>query len=306
MAIVLRPDSRQKTRRTLTIFAFFTGICLFALPGRAAEPASGPEIKVSQGDWPWWRGPGHDGIAEPAQTPPITWSDKQNIAWVAPVPGRGHGSPIVVGDQVVLATADKDRDVESVLCFDRTTGRQVWESVVFQGKLPKKMNEKASLASSTVACDGERFFINFLNDDAAWAIALDRQGGKLWQTRLTDYVIHQGYGSSPLLYGELVIVSADNKSESGGVIAALNRLTGEIVWKRNRPSKPNYPSPTIVHVNGRDQLIMTGCDLVTSLNPSTGEVLWEIDGATTECVTTTVTDGTHIFTSGGYPRNHIS
>ena len=62
----------------------------------------------------------------------------------------------------------------------------------------------------------------------------------------------------------------------------------------------------ILNVAGKDQLLFTGCDLVTSLNPLTGKENWEIEGATTECVTTTVTDGKHIFTSGGYPKNHIS
>jgi hypothetical protein len=51
---------------------------------------------------------------------------------------------------------------------------------------------------------------------------------------------------------------------------------------------------------------MTGCDLVSSFNPITGEKLWEIKGATTECVTTTVTDGIHVYSSGGYPKNHVS
>jgi len=53
-------------------------------------------------------------------------------------------------------------------------------------------------------------------------------------------------------------------------------------------------------------LVLAGCDLVTSLDPVTGKKLWEIPGATTECVTTTVTDGTHVFSSGGWPKNHVS
>ena len=88
--------------------------------------------------------------------------------------------------------------------------------------------------------------------------------------------------------------------------AALDRETGEFVWRNERPTKPNYPSPVIFEVAGKPQLLYTGCDLVTSLNPSTGKTNWEIEGATTECVTTTVTDGTHVFTSGGYPTNHVS
>ena len=275
-------------------------------PGTASDFLTVSPVHVAATDWPWWRGPNHNGIAAADQSPPTTWSESENVAWSTAVPGRGHGAAIVVGDQVVLATADKERDLESVLCFDRATGKQLWESIVHRGNLPVKMNEKASLASSTLACDGDRFFINFLNDGAAWTTALDRNGKQLWQTRITDYVIHQGYGSSPFIYKDLVIVSADNKGQGGGAVAGLNRATGEIVWKHARPQKRNYPSPVVLHVDGQDQLILTGCDLITSLNPQTGETLWEVEGATTECVTTTVTDGTHIYTSGGYPRNHIS
>ena len=166
------------------------------------------------------------------------------------------------------------------------------------------MNAKATLASSTPACDGERIFINFLNGGAAWTTAIDLTGDIIWQKKIADYKIHQGYGSSPAIYEGLVIVSADNKA--GGAIQAMDRETGDIVWKRERPDMPNYPSPVILNVAGRDQLLMTGCELVTSLDPLTGEELWEIEGATTECVTTTVTDGTNIFTSGGYPKNHMA
>jgi outer membrane protein assembly factor BamB len=78
------------------------------------------------------------------------------------------------------------------------------------------------------------------------------------------------------------------------------------VWKIERPKVPNYTSPIILPIGGRDQLLFTGCDLVTSLDPLTGKTLWEIAGSTTECVTSTVTDGKLIFTSGGYPKNHLS
>ncbi len=272
----------------------------------AQRPLGEPPVVDS--DWPWWRGHDRNGIASSHQQPPTSWSEGKNIRWRAPVPGRGHGSPTVLGNRVFLATADHQRQVQSVLCFDRDSGTQVWESIVHEGgfanKSQRKPNEKASLASSTVATDSERLFINFLNDNAVWTTALDLQGGILWQQKISDYVVHQGYGSSPAVYENLVIVSADNKG--GGAIAGLNRQTGEIVWRRDRPAKPNYASPVILSVAGRDQLIFTGCDLVTSLDPRTGELIWEIDGATTECVTTAVTDGTHVFTSGGYPKNHVS
>jgi hypothetical protein len=53
-------------------------------------------------------------------------------------------------------------------------------------------------------------------------------------------------------------------------------------------------------------LLITGCDLITSIDPLTGNKLWEVAGSTTECVTSAVTDGRHIFTTGGYPKNHMS
>ncbi|MEZ6134027.1 MAG: PQQ-binding-like beta-propeller repeat protein [Pirellulaceae bacterium] len=165
-------------------------------------------------------------------------------------------------------------------------------------------NNKATAASCTAACDGERIFVSFPNSDALFATALDLDGNKVWQQRISSYVVHQGYGASPTLYKNLVIVSADNKG--GGALAAMDRTTGDIVWRRERPTKPNYSSPTILHAAGKDQLIMTGCDQVVSYDPLTGKTLWETEGATTECVTSTVTDGKLIYTSGGYPKNHVS
>lgn len=277
---------------------------------RAAEPASGTvaanhRLEVDpRSDWPWWRGPARDGIADSEQEPPLAWSEQQNVLWKTPVPGRGHGSPTVVGEQIFLATAEADREVQSVLCFDRRSGRKMWQTIVHQGGFTTKGNRRASLASSTVACDGERLFINFLNGGAVYTSALSRQGDLLWQTKICDYIVHQGYGSSPAIYDSLVIVSADNKG--GGAVAALDRRTGSVVWKQPRPETPNYASPIILSAAGREQLVMTGCELVVGYDPRTGEKLWETAGSTTECVTSTVTDGRLVYTSGGYPKNHVS
>jgi outer membrane protein assembly factor BamB len=291
------------------LFVLTAGLLAFAGSAEPKEPqpskpADVEPITIASADWPWWRGPNRNGIADPKQTPPLKWSDRENILWKSAVPGRGHGSPTVVGDQVFLATADHETEIQSVLCFDRKSGKQLWQTEVHRGNFETKGNKKASLASSTVACDGKRLFINFLNNGAVYTTALSRDGQKLWQTRITDYVIHQGYGSSPVVYESLVIVSADNKG--GGAMAGLERATGKIVWKRERPKTPNYSSPIILTLTGRPQLLMTGCDFVTSLEPLTGKEIWEIKGATTECVTSTVTDGTVMITSGGYPKNHVS
>ena len=144
--------------------------------------------QITSADWPCWRGPGRDGVASPDQAPPTSWSDTENVLWRAPVPGRGHGSPTVLGGQVFLATADQQRDGQFVLCVDRNTGESVWETMLHQGGLEhkgkRKPNEKASLASSTVATNGDLLYINLLNDGAVWTSALSLEGDVVWQKRL--------------------------------------------------------------------------------------------------------------------------
>ena len=267
----------------------------------AQNAATYPELKAQ--DWPWWRGPSHDGVVRVPMNVPTQWNANENIRWKTPIPGRGNGSPIVVGDQVILATCDENSGSQSLLSLSITDGKVLWQKTIHESGAMRK-NAKSTGASSTPACDGQRLFINFANNQAVTTTALSLTGQVLWQTKITDYQIHQGYGSSPALYEDLVIVSADTKG--GGAIAALRRDTGKLVWKRERPSAPNYPSPIILKIAGRNQMIMTGCDLVTSLDPLTGETIWEVAGATTECVTSTVTDGKLVFTSGGYPKNHMS
>lgn len=260
-------------------------------------------IAVSPNDWPWWRGTQRNGVANPNQSLPRTWSETENVLWASAIPGRGHSSPTVVGDHVYLVTSDEEANNQSVLCYDRATGSQLWETVVHRGGAMRK-NQKSCAASGTVACDGERLFICFANGGAVHATALSRDGQQLWQQKIVDYQIHQGYGASPAIYQSLVIVSADSKA--GGAVAGLDRVSGEIRWRKSRPPVPNYSSPILLRIGGRDQLLLTGCDLVSSFEPLTGDTIWETAGATTECVTSTVTDGTHIFSSGGYPKNHLA
>lgn len=260
-------------------------------------------LPVDAADWPWWRGPQRNGVAHSQQNPPTEWSATKNVAWKSAVSGRGHSSPTVVGNRVFLATADETEQTQSVVCYDRESGRQLWQTAVHRGGLMIK-NQKSSAASATVACDGQRAYINFANEGAVLVTALDLDGKQQWQTRIADYKIHQGYGASPALYQSLVIAVAD--SHAGGVVAALDRQTGAVKWKHDRPQEPNYPSPIILNVHGRDQLLLTGCNMISSFDPASGKTLWETKGSTTECVTSTVTDGQRVFSSGGYPKNHLA
>ncbi|MDH3584489.1 MAG: PQQ-binding-like beta-propeller repeat protein [Phycisphaerae bacterium] len=278
-----------------------TGLFLLLFFGStawAAEP-----ITVGADDWPWWRGPTRDGHAAPGQEVVTTWSSTKNVLWKTAIPGRGHGSATVVGDHVYLVTAERKRQTQSVICLDRMTGKQLWKTDVHKGGFTGRVNQKASMANSTPACDGQRVFVNFYNGNAAWTTALSRDGTKLWQTKITDYRIHQAYASSPNVYKDMLLVSADNKR--AGALAALDRVSGRIVWKIKRDSQPNYPSPVVLTAAGREQLIMIGTERVSSFDPNTGERIWEVKGATKECVTSTVTNGELVYSSGGWPKNHV-
>jgi outer membrane protein assembly factor BamB len=209
-----------------------------------------------------------------------------------------------VGDQVFLATADYEKEVQSVLCYDRQSGVRIWKTDVHHGGFPEGGHKKGNLGSATVASDGRRVFVNFLNREAVYTTALSLDGKQLWTTKISDFILHQGFGSSPAVYESLVIVSADNKG--GGALAALARSSGKIVWRQERPKRANYTSPIILDTAGREQLLLTGANLVSSFDPLSGERLWEIEGSTTEVVTSIVTDGQLVFVSGGYPRRHVS
>src|SRR5262245_37237252 len=102
-------------------------------------------ITVGPSDWPWWRGPDGNGVADAKQKPPLKWSDSENVLWKSPVPGRGHGSPTVVGNQVFLATADHEAETQSVLCYHRHSGKLLWQTTVHKGGLEKGGNAKSSL-----------------------------------------------------------------------------------------------------------------------------------------------------------------
>ena len=285
---------------------FLCFVCSLCQPNELRSDDSGTlndGFNIAQTDWPWWRGPSRNGEAAPNQAPPTQWDADRNIVWKSPLVGRGHGSPTLVGSRIFIQSADETTGAQIVLCLDRSSGKQLWSTIVHASGGMRK-NSKSTAASSSPACDGQRVIVNFPNNGAMMTTALSLEGQQLWQTKICEYVEHQGFGSSPALYQSLAIISADTKT--GGAIVGLDRSSGQMVWRRERPKLPNYPSPILMHVAGKDQMVMTGCDLFSSFEPLTGKTIWEVPGATTECVTSTVTDGKRVFSSGGYPKNHMS
>ena len=201
---------------------------LVLLASLAVTFSSGEEINP-QSDWPWWRGPARSNHAAAGSDPVVTFSQTENVVWKAPVSGRGHASPTIVGNRIFLATADADAEIQSVLAFDRSTGEPLWSSNVNEGNFPEKIHRKNTHASSTVACDGERVVAVFDNRDALHVVALSVTDGELlWEKRLGPYAPKRyefGFAASPLVYGNTVIVLGD--TEFGGFLTALDRRDGQ-------------------------------------------------------------------------------
>lgn len=262
-----------------------------------------PQAASNDSDWLWWRGPNSNGIAAEGQTPPTKWDETKNVVWKVPVPGRGHSSPIVIGDKVILSTADERGQVQSVICFDRESGKERWKTDVSKGGFAAKIHNKNTHATPSVVSDGEMLFVAFNNRDSVQLTALTLDGKQEWQIKAGPYQPRKykfGYAPSPLVYKNTVIVSSDY--EDPGFLAAFDRATGREVWRTPRPKKNSFSSPIVGRVAGRDQLLLSGGDVVASYDPNNGRPLWTVAGTTNATCGTMIWEGDLVFASGGYPK----
>jgi len=288
-----RPADIKPKACLLTLLA--GGLLLLAqgLQANEQEPSAGA-------DWPYWRGPNGNGIAE-CSDPPVKWSETENVIWRAEVPGRGHSSPAVVGGRIFLTTADEERKEQFALCYDRKSGKLLWNRKLHESGWDSPSMKGRSWANSSPACDGEKVYLVFSHKNQIIVTALDLEGKEVWKKTVGDFVSHHGYSASPVIFGSTLVLSADHKK--GGYLAALDRKTGDLRWKTMRPPEPSYVAPAILDVAGRKQLVISGCNLFASYDPGTGKALWSSRTTTTECVGTVVSAGDLVFASGGYPDN---
>lgn len=253
-------------------------------------------------NWPGFRGPRGDGSSQEKDLP-LKWSATENVAWKVEIPGRGHASPVVWGDRIFLVSALQEKQERILLALDRRTGKTLWQRTVLTSPL-EHIHSLNSYASSTPLTDGERVYASFLDRDKMFIAAYDFQGNKLWETRPGPFASVHGYSSSPILYKELVIVNGDHDGQ--GYLVALNRKTGETVWKTPRPNNTrSYCTPIIREVNGTPHLMLSGSKCVASYNPDTGAQQWIMDGPTEQFVAAPVFNGKLLFITSGFPELHI-
>jgi outer membrane protein assembly factor BamB len=224
-------------------------------------------------DWPQFRGPTGQGVST-ERSLPIKWSESENVRWKVPVEGRGWSSPVISSGRVWLTTAVNDRGGGSLraLAFDVESGRETVNVEVFHLRNAALLNAKNSHASPTPIVDGERVYVHFGAEGTA---ALTAAGEIVWKTRL-PYQSQHGNGGSPVLYGDLLIVSCDGSDEA--FVVALDAKNGRIRWKtpRRQPFDQAYSTPLVIRVGERDQIVSVGAFRAAAYDPQTGREIWRV------------------------------
>jgi outer membrane protein assembly factor BamB len=240
---------------------------------------------VAAADWPEFRGSNAQGQSE-ATNLPLTWSPTAGIAWKAAVAGVGWSSPVVIGERIYLTSAlpiggvedpKADRSLHA-LALDAATGKPVWDVEIFTATSPR-MHRKNSHASPTPVYEEGKLYVHFGHLGTA---CLDAVTGKtIWATQEFAYSPVHGAGSSPVLFEDLLIFSAD--AEKDPKVIALDKTTGKQRWAFARQSeakkKFSFCTPLLIDVNGQKQLISPGSGVVNALNPKDGAEIWRCDYA---------------------------
>ncbi len=273
-------------------------------------------------NWPCWRGPRGDGTSRETNLP-LHWDGKtgQGVLWKSPVPGVGHGSPIVWEDRLFLLSCLPERQERILLCYAVETGELLWQRTVIKCPLETK-HALNSHASSTPATDGESVYCTFLQIDGRTepatnvgkardltpgqivVAAYDFQGRQQWLRQVGEFKSVHGFCSNPVIFEDLLIINGDHDGDS--YILALDRKSGRTVWKTERRHKTrSYVTPIIREMAGKTQLIFSGSHCIVSLDPATGQRIWNIEGPTQQYVASMVDDGEMLFMAAGFPTHHV-
>ncbi len=273
-------------------------------------------------NWPGWRGPRGDGSST-SQSVPISWdaTSGKNLLWKTPLTAEGHSSPIIHGNRAYIVGCIKATKQRTLVALDAHTGKVAWEQIVLAAPLESK-HSLNSYASATPVTDGKTIYVSFLEvgnkkipapnvgnkrlitPGRMIVAAYDDSGKQLWLVRPGDFISAHGFCSSPVIYEDLLIVNGDHDGK--GYMLALDRKTGKTVWKTDRKyGIRSYVTPLIRKIDGRIQMVVSGSQHITSLDPRTGKPYWIIEGPTEQFVASMVYDGNLFFMACGYPTYHV-
>ena len=235
-------------------------------------------------DWLRFRGPDGLGVSFEEKAPPTKWSSSDNVAWKVALPGPGASSPMVAKGRVYVTSytgyglepnAGDEKDLRRhLLCFDRKDGRLLWQKE-FDPKLPehpyKGEGSYHGYAASTPTTDGERLYVFF---GKSGVFCFDLDGRELWHVTVGDRTNGWGSGTSPVLFGNLLIINASVES---GSLVALDKLTGKEVWKADGINA-SWNTPILAPMQEPKELIVSVHDKLLSVDPTNGKPLWNAEG----------------------------
>lgn len=231
---------------------------------------------AARADWRQFRGNNANGVAEGAAPAKLG-----EPAWSAELPGRGLSGPTIVGDKVFLtASSGYRQDRLHVLCFDAKSGRQLWERK-FWATGRTQCHRKMCVATPQPASDGKRIFAFYSSNDLA---CLDLDGNLLWYRGLTHDFPNAsnslGMASSPVVVGDTLVVQVESDAYSNAF--GIDVKTGVSRWRKTRPQRANWTSPTLLKSNGKTLVLLQSSKGVAAVEPRTGKVVWNYgDGAST-------------------------
>jgi outer membrane protein assembly factor BamB len=264
-------------------------------------------MAVAADSWREFRGPNGVGVVLDAQLP-TRWSESENVAWKTPIHGRGWSSPVIDGGEVWLTTATEDGLKMFVVCVDLDNGAVKHDQLLFENEtVQPDYHVTNSYASPSPVIDGPHVFVTF---GAYGTACLDRQTCEvLWERRDLPCNHFRGAGSSPILYRDLLIFNMDGFDHQYAV--ALNRQTGETVWKAEREIDYGsddgdvykaFSTPTVIEVAGQPQLISLASMACLALDPMTGKELWRVRYSEHSTTTRPIFDGKRIYFSTGFSK----
>lgn len=243
-------------------------------------------------NWNQFLGPRANATSTAKDLPVSFGEDSPGIRWKTPIPGRGWSSPVIWGKQVWMTygpevvavkekmpvTLDKPLKVHAV-CVDLDSGKVVYDLFMFDIYKPQITHETNSYASCTPYVEEGRAYVHFGGYGSA---CIDtRTGQKLWERNDLPCDHFRGPGSSVAVYGDLVYLTLDGYDQQ--YIVALNKHTGDTVWKRDRnvdfgttdgDAKKAFSTPVLFNIDGRQELVSPFASATIAYEPKTGDPIW--------------------------------
>ncbi len=255
-------------------------------------------LNVGAEDWRQFRGPNGAGVAAGANLP-VALDPRQNVAWKADLPGRGHSSPVTVGDRVFVTCASGPKGARlHVLCFDAGTGAKRWERQ-FWATGRTTTHEKISVAAPSPVSDGHRIFALFSSNDL---FCLDLEGNLLWLRGLMrDYPNASnslGLSASPTVADGVLVAQIETDAEAFAL--GIDAETGVNRWKIDRPKRANWTSPLRVGgADGKQWLALQSSAGVQAVEAATGREIWNYKEGASTIPSSALAGGVFYVPSGG-------